>query len=46
MTSTIAILLSAWLGSNIAFVALRLYATAHRASNARRDFVRYPRLVS
>jgi hypothetical protein len=37
MTSTIAILLSAWLGLNAAFVALRLYITADRASNAKQD---------
>ena len=46
MTSTIAILLALWLGSNAVFVALRLYVTADRAPHAERDFVGYPRVVS
>jgi hypothetical protein len=46
MTPTIAILLLGWLASNAAFVALRFYVTADQPSNARQDFVGYPKLVS
>jgi hypothetical protein len=45
MTPTIAILLSAWLGSNAAFVALRFYVAADHSPHAKQDFVGYPRLV-
>jgi hypothetical protein len=45
MTSTIAILLLAWLGSNAAFVALRFYVGADRSAHAKQDFDGYPRLV-
>jgi hypothetical protein len=45
MTSTIAILLLAWLGSNAAFVALRFYVGADRSAHAKQDFVGYPRVV-
>ena len=45
MTPTITILLSAWLASNAAFVALRFFVKAGKTSHATRDFVGYPRLV-
>jgi hypothetical protein len=45
MTPTIAILLSAWLGSNAAFFVLRFYLAADRPAHAKQDFIGYPRLV-
>jgi hypothetical protein len=45
MTPTIAILLSAWLGSNAAFVALRFYVGADRSAHPKQDVIGYPRLV-
>ena len=45
VTPTIAILLSAWLGSNAAFFALRFYVGADHSTRTKRDFVGYPRLV-
>ena len=46
MSSTIIIVLAAWLGLNAAFVAIRIYLTADRTSRAEHDLGRYPRLVS
>jgi hypothetical protein len=46
MLLTIMIALAAWLGLNAAFVAIRLYLTADRASHAEHEFVGYPRLVN
>lgn len=46
MSSTIIILLAAWLGLNAAFVAIRFYITADRTSRAEHDLGEYPRLVS
>ena len=46
MSSTIIILLAAWLGLNAAFVAIRFYITADQTSRAEHDLGRYPRLVS
>jgi hypothetical protein len=44
MSPTIIILLAAWLGLNVAFVALRIYVT--RRSRDETEAVGYPRLVS
>ena len=46
MSTTIIVLLAAWLGSNVAFVVTRLYVTADRGPRAKPDFIGYPRLVS
>jgi hypothetical protein len=45
MWSMIAIVLCGWFGLNAAFVAIRLYMTADRATHSGHDFVHYPRLV-
>jgi hypothetical protein len=46
MSSTIFILLAAWLGLNVAFIAVRLYVTASPTPRAEPGLSRYPRLVS
>jgi hypothetical protein len=46
MSPTIIILLAAWLGLNVAFVALRIYVTSNRRSGDETEAVGYPRLVS
>ena len=46
MTTTIAILLSAWLLLNAAFLTIRIYASSKRISSHSDDgLVQYPRLV-
>jgi len=46
MLLTIMIALAAWLGLNAAFVAIRFYLTADRASHVEHEFIRYPKLVN
>jgi hypothetical protein len=46
MSPTIIILLAAWLGLNVAFVALRIYVTSNRRSRDETEAAGYPRLVS
>lgn len=46
MSTTITVLLAAWLGLNVAFVAMRFYVTADRGPSAKPDIIGYPRLVS
>jgi hypothetical protein len=46
MSQTIIIFLAAWLGSNVAFVAVRLYMTANHRQGETSDATRYPRLVN
>jgi hypothetical protein len=46
MSSTITILLAAWLGLNVAFVAIRFYVTADQTPHGERNLGRYPRLVN
>lgn len=46
MSTTIIVLLAAWLGLNVAFVVTRFYVTAGRGSRAKPDIVGYPRLVN
>jgi hypothetical protein len=43
---TIIILLAAWLGLNVAFVAVRIYVTSDRRRRNESEVVEYPRLVS
>jgi len=46
MALAVAIVLAVWLGLNVAFVAMRLYVTAHHTPLGERDFVRRPTLVN
>jgi len=46
VSTTIIVLLAAWLGLNVAFVAMRFYVTADRGSRAKPDIIGYPRLVN
>jgi hypothetical protein len=46
MSQMIVILVAAWLGLNVAFVAMRLYLTVDDALGADTDFVGYPKLVN
>ena len=45
MTSII-VLLTIWLGLNVAFFAMRFYATSERRSPTRPDVIGYPTLVN
>jgi hypothetical protein len=46
VSTTIILLLAAWLGLNVAFVAMRFYATAGNRSGAEPDIVGYPTLLN
>jgi hypothetical protein len=46
VSTTIIVLLAAWFGLNVAFVVMRFYVTAGRASRAKPDIIGYPRLVN
>jgi hypothetical protein len=46
VSSTIIVSLAAWLGLNVAFVAMRFYVTADRRSRTEPDVVGYPTLVN
>ena len=46
MLPTIIILLAAWLGLNVAFVALRMYVTADHRPRGTADVMGYQRLLN
>jgi hypothetical protein len=46
VASTVVISLAAWMGSNAAFLAIRLYVTLDWSPYAEVDPARYPRLVN
>ncbi len=46
MSSTIIALLAAWLGLNVAFVAMRFYVTAGKRPRAVPEGVGYPMLLN
>ena len=46
MSSTIIALLAAWLGLNVAFVAIRFYVTAGKSPRAAPKVVGYPMLLN
>jgi hypothetical protein len=46
VSTTIIVLLAAWLGLNVAFVVMRFYVTTDRGACAKPDIVGYPRLVN
>jgi hypothetical protein len=46
VSTTIILLLAAWLGLNVVFVVMRFYVTAGRGSRAKPDIIGYPRLVN
>lgn len=46
VSTTIILLLAAWLGLNVAFVAMRFYVTADRRSRAEPDIAGYPTLLN
>jgi len=46
VSTTIIVLLAAWLGLNVAFVAMRFYVTSERRSSAESDIVGYPTLLN
>jgi hypothetical protein len=46
VSPTIIALLAAWLGLNVAFVAMRFYVTAGKRPGAAPEVVRYPMLLN
>lgn len=46
MSSTIIALLAAWLGLNVAFVAIRFYVTAGERPRVAPEVIRYPMLLN
>jgi hypothetical protein len=46
VSTTIIVLLAAWLGLNVAFVAMRFYVTADHRSRTEPDVVGHPTLVN
>jgi hypothetical protein len=46
VSTTIILLLAAWLSLNVAFVAMRFYVTADHGSHAEPDIAGYPTLLN